>query len=510
MKLAALLVFSASIMLGQVVSIPAGGNLLATINSSCSPNTSTTCYVILPNGYVHSGMTYVTGYEATRPNVVVRGTGTGSYYSTTQSTGDYIVAGTGSVIQCSVELTTGANNWKLEDLSVDVGDALVSSGVCPEGDAINAYSPYDKTDEPPIESFSVHEVTVLGRSAVSQFHGIKCENVNNCAINNSSALFSTHGFVGKFGTGFSFDNLWSSGHYDDCMIMKAGTDSFPVVAYMDDVEIRNITCESAQPNDTLGIYLQAANGSMENITISNINMIGTQEALIFSGDNPSKGFEINNVTVNDVNFVSGPYIQGAGVPHTAVLVEGLVGTATINDLYSYGADNCYLVFPQFSEVGSMTFNNPVCKNSYGIEFATGGGGTTMIQSPVIVHTPAKSQPTIKCPVAGGISGACKWTSGSGLWYNPAIKFSGCTVNPSVKFVVTNNAVSGVQVQSAGSGCPGTWITGKVTPNWSSVDFYNQGADSDTTVTNPTFNGLSYETIGTEAVSNGGAPLVVIE
>ncbi len=511
--LAVLLILASGVMLGQTIYVPQGANLLEIVTTQCSADESTTCYLHLPNGYVYSGMAYAEGFEAARANVVVMGKGPGTYHSQTISKGDYIEVGTGSVIRCPVELTTGASGWTFENLSVDVGDALVSAGKCAEGNAIDAYSPYDKTDEPAIEGFTVNNVTVLGRGATSQFHGVKCENVVNCSVTNSSALFSTHGFVGKFGTGFFFSGLWSAGHSDDCMIMKSGTDGFPVVAHMDDIEIEDITCESAEPNDTTGIYLQAANGSMENIDIWNISLLGTQKALVFSGDNPSKGFEMNNVTASDINFISGPYAGGTGEVHDAVLVEGLVGTATINNLHSYGADNCYSVLPPFSRIGSITINDPVCENTYGTEFSTGVGGTTTIHSPVIVHTPATAQPTIKCSVGGGLSGGislpCELTPGSGLWYNPVVKFSGCVVSPHVKFILTNNAVSGVEIFSSGSGCPGPWIRGEVVAHWDGTDFFNQGAGSETTVVNPTFNGLPYETIGTEATTDGVAPPVVI-
>jgi hypothetical protein len=71
-----------------------------------------------------------------------------------------------------------------------------------------------------------------------------------------------------------------------------------------------------------------------------------------------------------------------------------------------------------------------------------------------------------------------------------------------------NTISGYTISNSGKGCPAT-INGAVTPNWNKVDFYNQNAGTMTTVNNPTFNGLTHETIGVPYSTDGKAPAIVV-
>jgi hypothetical protein len=333
-----------------------------------------------------SGMIYRRAMSS-RPNVIINGNGPGTYNSLTNATGALIIAGTGSVVEGPLEFTTGADNVVVENLSVDVGDGAINKGITIETDAINAYSPYDTVWNTPIRNFVVNNVTTLNRNASSQYHGVKCENVIGCTVTNSMSLWGTHGFVGKFGTGFDFENLVSVGHRDDCLNFKAGTDGFAVVAYLSGAYANNITCASANPNDTNGVYVQAANGSISNVSLNNLTLDGVMTGLDLTGDLPSTGFGITGLTVNGLTYTAGPWMGGKGVPQAAVLVEGLVNSAIINGLSSTNANNCYSIIPTHAQVGQITINSPVCNNTARTEFGLGGNGLTTIVHPAITHTP---------------------------------------------------------------------------------------------------------------------------
>jgi hypothetical protein len=345
-----------TLVIAVAVSVPFGDTILDTINNICPADTSVICQINLHSGYTPSGMVYQKAMSS-RPNVIITGHGPGVYSSLTDPTDAWIMAEGGSVVEGPLEFTTGADNTTVEHLSVSVGDSAINKGLTPESDAINFYSPYDTVYNPPIRNPTVNDVTTLNRNATSMFHGVKCENVTNCVITNSVSLWGTHGFTAKFGTGFDLENLLSIGHNDDCLIVKSGTDGFRVVASLSNVYANNITCASAQPGDTNGVYIQAANGSISDVSLNNLTLDGVMTGLDISGDNPATGFGTTGLVVNGLAYTASS-ARGDGAPRTAILVEGLVGDATINNVTASGSGSYFMEFPWLSRiVAPFTINN---------------------------------------------------------------------------------------------------------------------------------------------------------
>jgi hypothetical protein len=479
----------------------------AYLKANCPSDTSVVCILNLPSGYVVSG--FSSSAPAKRPNVTWNGSGMGTYYSLTTSTGDYILAvtgnGVGSVVECAIELASGANNWTFQNMSVDVGDMLVSSGACAEGNGINAFSSYKTTVSPPIQNLTINQVSVLGRSNTSPFHNVKCENVSGCFLSSSYALFAKHGFAAKYGNNYALSNLWSSGHSADCVILKSGETGF-VNGPITNATVNGVTCTNAAIGDTDGVVVQAQNGNVINVSLSNLNLQGTNLGVQVSGDTSSI-----QVNVDNVNYVAAPYAGGGANAHNGLVIHGVVSDGTFGGFTSTGADGCVYMPNTGNTIGTLTLNNFACQNTFNNIFVFAGGGNILVNSPAIYHPPAASQPAIACSTTSGAATSCADAAGSGLWYVPGISFSGqgCSTKPSVIFKVgPTNAISGYTISNPGKGCPAT-INGVVTPNWNKIDFYNQDAGTTTTVNNPTFNGLTYETIGAPYGTDGIAPAIVV-
>jgi hypothetical protein len=334
-----------------VVTVPQGQTILSTINNICPADTTVTCQINLHSGYTPSGMVYQQAMSS-RPNVIITGHGPGVYSSLTDPTDAWIMAEGGSVVEGPLEFTTGADNTTVEHLSVSVGDSAINKGLTSESDAINFYSPYDTVYNPPILNPTVNDVTTLNRNATSMFHSVKMENVTNGTITNSVSLWGTHGFTAKFGTGFDLENLLSIGHNDDCLIIKSGTDGFAVVASLSNAYANNITCASAHPGDTNGVYIQAANGSISDVSLNNLVCDGCLTGLTLSGDRPSTGFGTTGLVVNGLSYTASS-ARGDGAPRTAIVVEGMVTDVAINGVTAMGSPTYFMNFGWLSEINGF-------------------------------------------------------------------------------------------------------------------------------------------------------------
>lgn len=248
---------------------------------------------------IHFSGVITSGCSLTSPcnhaGVKFYGDGKG-YYALKDPNGNYVSQGQyvigPSIIQCSVDIYTGADNWEFHDLSIDVGDALVGSGKCAEGGGIDAFSDYKGVQLAPIRNIKVSNVEILLRNSTSMFHGFKCENVQGCSVDHTDALFGVHGFTFKCGSNFHAEDLWAGGHAFDDYIIKAGETGY-VPCNLSEAWLRDSTATYAQPGDTgVGVVLQWQNGNLIDVTLTNINYVGLTEQVNKGGDTGFTGTPI--------------------------------------------------------------------------------------------------------------------------------------------------------------------------------------------------------------------------
>ena len=440
--------------------------------ASCPRDTTQTCIIDLAPGIIKGNI------RISRPNTWILGAGMGTYHSTTTSTGDYIAPiGAGgaeaTVIQCGIgfayEGGATLQNIKVENLSVDQGDANVSAGICPEQDALYFYSYYSQTVMPPVTNVTVSNVSVLGRNSASPFHSFRVENFIHFTGHNIKALFATHGPVLKAGTDGHLDTIWSAGHASDCVVFKAGTATV-VSTNLSNSTLNNLYCTYAQPSDTRGAEFDAQNGVISNIQWTGIALNGTTRGLDYEGD----GGLIEETEVYDVQAVSSADSSSSNNRLGINLVGNLTANV-ITGFYGFGWDLCIAgEAPPLIE--NLVLDDATCHNTWGIDVVTGGTGTVSLTDSTIIHDAAISQPTVTVIEKGGIvpAGPCgSFTPGAGLWYVPLLKFEGggCTVEPTGFLTVSGNSVNSCTVATAGSGCSSS-PAANVTPSWQTAVGYS--------------------------------------
>jgi hypothetical protein len=212
--------------------------------------------------------TWPSGYNSdfiSRPNITIQGSGNPSYNSTfTAMTGGTIVVGT-------LAASSGADNFTMRDLGVDVGSAYVDAnngGVPLNGVAI--FNNGEVIGAPQVQSPTVENVSCLGYSALAPVHCMLVENVNHATILNVTTALNQHGLVLK-GTDSTVNGVYARGHGIDSVILKSDNYAPTRSDWLTNITVHYLLT----PGDTKGIILKGAESDINNIYVSNVEIIGT-------------------------------------------------------------------------------------------------------------------------------------------------------------------------------------------------------------------------------------------
>jgi hypothetical protein len=246
----------------------------------------------------------------TTPNIWLQGCGMPNYNSTIAPTA---LAG-GTIIQGSVIAYQGADGFRVQDLGIDTGSAWVNAnngGTPVEGLAI--FNNGQIVGAPQVKNPIFQNVACLGYSAAAAVHCMIMENVSNALMQNVQSVYDFHGIAIK-GTNSTLDGVICRGHGGDCIIAKS--DDY---APSSGLHISHFTARYlSTPGDTKGIILQGIAAGMNDINLSDGNIIGVASfALQAQGASisaPFVGLNVDNVTVDYTtpspsNYYCFQYIQ---------------------------------------------------------------------------------------------------------------------------------------------------------------------------------------------------------
>lgn len=128
------------------------------------------------------------------------------------------------------------SNVHITDLGVDVGSAYVTAGGT-EGNQIAFLSATVVANWTLMTNIVIKNVTTLGRTAGSLFHGIQCENCFKPLIVNCDTYFSTHGIVLKSYGGMAV-NVRCNFHTANAVVYKTDTYAFGWLSQLHNFEIQ--------------------------------------------------------------------------------------------------------------------------------------------------------------------------------------------------------------------------------------------------------------------------------
>lgn len=181
----------------------------------------------------------------------------------------------------------------LSDLGVDCGNSAVTAGITEDNQiaflSSTATGPWVLSDD-----IVVKNVTTLGRTASSAFHGILIENAYKPIVENCDTYFSTHGIVFKTYGGI-INNVRCNFHTSNGIIAKTDTYAFGWNTIISNFEIQGggglrIHMGSGASGATGGVSAMVTNGYMRSSTFG---------LLVLTSDTTSKVHycQIQNVKV---------------------------------------------------------------------------------------------------------------------------------------------------------------------------------------------------------------------